>query len=108
MIYEDLTNFFQFFQPYQDTKAGTIDTWPAHASSQKGKTSIVWTRNKQLIVVDNEANGGTSTVPKPRFLSQLETFLRKEMEVMGVTTVGPNELRLQVFRLLLLMLFYSY
>ena len=38
-------------------------------------------------------------VPKPKFLEQLEGFLKKELKSLGVDTVAPNELRLQVLYL---------
>ena len=35
-------------------------------------------------------------IPKPKFLEQLEGFLKKELKTLGVSEVAPNELRLQV------------
>ena len=48
------------------------------------------------MVVDDEAQGKAQMVPKPRFLDQLETFLKKELRSLGVNEVEPSELRLQV------------
>ena len=59
-------------------------------------TSVVLTKDKHLRVVDEEAQGKPQMVPKPRFLEQLEAFLKKELVAMGVQDVGPSELRLQV------------
>lgn len=59
-------------------------------------TSVALTKDKQLRVVDEEAQGKPQMVPKPRFLEQLEAFLKKELAAMGVVDVGPSELRLQV------------
>ena len=57
---------------------------------------VTLTKDKQLRVVDGESQGKIQMVPKPRFLEQLEAFLKKELVAMGVTDVGPSELRLQV------------
>ena len=35
-------------------------------------------------------------VPKPKFLDQLETFLKNELRTLGVTKAEANDLRLQV------------
>lgn len=35
-------------------------------------------------------------IRKPRFLDSLETFLERELQSLGVETVQPNETRLQV------------
>ena len=59
-------------------------------------TSVALTKDKHLRVVDEEAQGKPQMVPKPRFLEQLEAFLKKELVAMGVQDVGPSELRLQV------------
>ena len=50
--------------------------------------------------VDEEAAGKTQLVPKPRFLDQLESFLKKELKSLGVNEVEPSELRLQVSQIL--------
>ena len=94
----ELTNgWCTLFQPYQDTQAGGLETWPAHATGQAGNnTSIILTRNKQLVVVNDEMMGKPQMVPKPRFLDQLDGFLKKELKSLGVNDVEPSELRLQV------------
>jgi len=53
-------------------------------------------KDKQLIIIDEEAMGKPQMVPKPKFLEQLEGFLKKELKSLGVNSVAPNELRLQV------------
>ena len=37
-------------------------------------------------------------VPKPKFLEQLETYLNKELRLLGCPSYGPHELRLQAHR----------
>jgi len=88
---------FFFLQPYIDTQAGEVDIWPAHASGQTvPRTTLMLTKNKNLIVYDEEASGKPQMIPKPRFLDQLEGYLKKELRALGVTEVLPNDLRLQV------------
>ena len=82
------------FQPYQDTQAGGLDTWPAH-STPGANGGVALTRSKHLLVMDS-ANQQHGQPPKPRFLSQLESFLNKELKALGVSQVQPSELRLQV------------
>jgi hypothetical protein len=91
--------FSVFFQPYNDTKAGSVETWPAHATGQiSSGISVTITKNKALVVYNEEDMGRPQLVPKPRFLDQLESFLKKELRSLGVTEVGPSELRLQAHR----------
>lgn len=87
-------------KPYQDSKSGAIDTWPAHASAHQGSTgaSLQLTKDKQLIVIDKATAGRSQIVPKPKFLDQLERFLEKELRCLGATEVKPSELRLQAYR----------
>ena len=37
-------------------------------------------------------------VPKPKFLEQLESYLSKELRLLGCPSYGPHELRLQAHR----------
>ena len=85
------------FQPYVDTKAGVMDTWPAHASGNAlSSTTAMLSKNKSLVLVNEEDMGKPQMVPKPRFLDQLENFLKKELRALGVVDVQPSDLRLQV------------
>uniref|UniRef100_A0A2C9JQP7 Translin-associated factor X-interacting protein 1 N-terminal domain-containing protein n=1 Tax=Biomphalaria glabrata TaxID=6526 RepID=A0A2C9JQP7_BIOGL len=84
-------------KPHVDTQAGELDTWPAHASSLSISTTVaVLNKNKNLMLVKEDEKG--KITPKPRFLEQLETFLKKELQALGVTDVQPSELRLQAHR----------
>ncbi|KAK3586266.1 hypothetical protein CHS0354_006958 [Potamilus streckersoni] len=86
-------------RPFVDTKAGEIDTWPAHASGHSvPASSLILTKNKSLVLVNDEAMGKPRIIPKPRFLDQLEIYLKKEIRALGVIEVEPNELRLQAHR----------
>lgn len=86
-------------RPYVDTKSGEVDTWPAHASGHAvGNVSMMLSKNKSLVLYNDEEMGKPQVIPKPRFLDQLETYLKKELRALGVTEVMPNELRLQAHR----------
>ena len=37
-------------------------------------------------------------IPKPKFLEQLESYLNKELRLLGCPPSGPHELRLQAHR----------
>lgn len=92
-----MTTLMILLQPYVDTRSGDVDTWPAHASGQAGaSTTLMLSKNKSLILYDEEAMGKPKMIPKPRFLEQLESYLKKELRALGVTDVNANELRLQV------------
>ena len=80
-----------------DTKAGEVDTWPAHASGLGlSSSAAMLSKNKSLVILSEEDSGKAPIIPKPRFLEQLENFLQKELRALGVTEVAPSDLRLQV------------
>ncbi|XP_067930159.1 translin-associated factor X-interacting protein 1-like [Watersipora subatra] len=85
-------------KPFMDTKSGTMDTWPAHATGMSGTRQVCLSKHKDLVVVDEEKLGKPQMTPKPKFLHNLESFLKKELRTLGVTKVEPNELRLQAHR----------
>ncbi|PIK45531.1 putative translin-associated factor X-interacting protein 1-like [Apostichopus japonicus] len=91
-------------KPFVDTQSGALDSWPAHCTSQ-ATTKLGVSSNRpskhskqsQLKARDNEGEPYQSMVPKPKFLEQLENFLRKELR--NAETDGtPSETRLQAFR----------
>ena len=56
-----------------------MDTWPAHST------------NLAVANIDNKPT------PKPKFLQKLESYLEKELRVLGCKdTTTPSEKRLQV------------
>ena len=80
-----------------DTKAGEVDTWPAHASGLAlSSSAAMLSKNKSLVIMNDDDGGKAPLIPKPRFLEQLENFLRKELRALGVSEVTPSDLRLQV------------
>ncbi|KAK3085940.1 hypothetical protein FSP39_011055 [Pinctada imbricata] len=83
-------------RPYVDTKSGEVDTWPAHASGHAvPSTTLMLSKNKSLVLYDEESTGKPNMIPKPRFLDQLEGYLKKELRALGVKEVCANDLRLQ-------------
>ena len=87
-------------QPYQDTSAGTVETWPAHATVRASTgPSLHLSPNRHLVVVSNRASTNVQLTPKPKFLEQLEVFLQKELHCLGVSTAEPSDVRLQVSKL---------
>lgn len=91
-------------KPFVDTKSGSLDSWPAHCTSQAAAKLAVPTHHPlsksnqtQLKPMDSEGEPYQSKVPKPKFLEQLEMFLRKELRNAG-SDDGPSETRLQAFR----------
>ncbi|XP_071785996.1 translin-associated factor X-interacting protein 1-like [Asterias amurensis] len=93
----------QVLRPFIDTKAGTLDTWPAHATSQAtAKPGIPSHRPRSSpdkMSADMSDDPQRSVIPKPRFLEQLEMFLKKELRNLdGNREGGPSDLRLQAYR----------
>lgn len=76
-------------QPHVDTRAGTLDIWPAHALGPS-----VPDLNPGVIKQSNEFM--PKGVHKPKFLEQLEAFLQKELRTLDCTEMIPSEKRLQV------------
>lgn len=77
-------------QPYIDTRAGTLDTWPAHALGPSPPDLNPISATKQT----NEFM--PKGVHKPKFLEQLEAFLQKELRSLDCAEMIPSERRLQV------------
>jgi len=76
-----------------------VDTWPAHASGLAlSSSAAMLSKNKSLVIMSDEDQGKVSMIPKPRFLEQLENFLKKELRALGVSEVTPSDLRLQAHR----------
>ncbi|XP_022094561.1 translin-associated factor X-interacting protein 1-like [Acanthaster planci] len=93
----------QVLKPFVDTKAGTLDTWPAHATAQAtSKPGIPSHRPRSSpdgrVSSELSENPQRSVIPKPRFLEQLEMFLKKELRNLDGNKEGPSELRLQAYR----------
>ena len=81
--------FYLCLQPYIDTRAGTLDTWPAHALGPSAPDL-----NPGAAKQTNEFM--PKGVHKPKFLEQLEAFLQKELRSLDCAEMVPSEKRLQV------------
>lgn len=79
-----------------DTESGILDTWPAHTTGSSGTCLVTLSKNKQLVVIDEEKLGKPQIKPKPKLLHDIESFLKTKLHRIGVSQVEPNELRLQV------------
>nr|XP_047924880.1 translin-associated factor X-interacting protein 1 isoform X4 [Anser cygnoides] len=81
---------------FQLSARGHWSTWPAFASGQTVLKSHKpccapgerMSSNKQALL----------TIPKPRYLEQLESYLRKELQYLDLTKRNSQELRLQPYR----------
>ncbi|RDD47069.1 Translin-associated factor X-interacting protein 1 [Trichoplax sp. H2] len=71
-------------QHVNDGKTGIVDVWPAssmpHAQSAYVPASV------------------STTQPKPKFLKDLETYLNRELSIIGRLNTTSHEARMQVFR----------
>ena len=70
-------------------RPGNLDTWPAHAEGP-GPPAIGTehpSKNAEFLPKGSY---------KPKFLGQLESFLKKELRALGCTESKPSEKRLQV------------
>ncbi|XP_033125357.1 translin-associated factor X-interacting protein 1-like isoform X2 [Anneissia japonica] len=85
-------------KPYVDIKAGTMDTWPAYATAQATTTVNSYNQRQHGTNAVDNSDQHQSIIPKPKFLEQLESFLKKELRNLDCSQTGPSELRLQAFR----------
>ncbi|KAF1611896.1 Translin-associated factor X-interacting protein 1, partial [Eudyptes chrysolophus] len=81
---------------FQLSARGHWSTWPAFASGQ----SVL--RNHKPCCAPEERQSGNKqtllTTPKPRYLEQLESYLRKELQSLDLTKKNSQELKLQPYR----------
>jgi hypothetical protein len=84
--------------------SGQLDTWPAHPLRPAGSNLSLGnaasynqhqTDSSQVAKVIRNKEG---IVPKPKFLEHLESYLSKELRLLGCSPHGPSELRLQAHR----------
>nr|XP_015224003.1 PREDICTED: translin-associated factor X-interacting protein 1 [Lepisosteus oculatus] len=76
---------------------GFLSTWPAHVSSQ-----IVHQGHRQPPGSENRIRGCgeelSGLVSKPRFLEQLESYLRRELQALDSSQLDAPERRLQAYQ----------
>ncbi|XP_010209305.1 PREDICTED: translin-associated factor X-interacting protein 1 [Tinamus guttatus] len=75
---------------------GCWSTWPAFASGQ----SVLQNHKPCYISKERKPSNKQAllTIPKPRYLEQLESYLRKELQALDLTTKNSQELKLQPYR----------
>ena len=81
-----------------DHQSGTIDTWPAHSANQRpSNMQLSLNKHKNLVLSNSQAEGKPELTPKPKFLENLEKFLKRELKALGCyNTQTTSESRLQV------------
>ncbi|NXE83300.1 TXIP1 protein, partial [Cochlearius cochlearius] len=81
---------------FQLSARGHWSTWPAFASAQTVR------RNHKPCCAPEERHPSTEqpllTFPKPQYLEQLESYLRKELQSLDLTKNNSQELKLQPYR----------
>ncbi|KAM9289549.1 translin-associated factor X-interacting protein 1, partial [Morus bassanus] len=84
------------FQSFQLSAKGHLSMWPAFPS---GQTIL---RNHKPCCAPEERQSSNKqallTIPKPRYLEQLESYLRKELQSLDLTKTNSQELKLQPYR----------
>uniref|UniRef100_A0A8C0G8K1 Translin-associated factor X-interacting protein 1 N-terminal domain-containing protein n=1 Tax=Chelonoidis abingdonii TaxID=106734 RepID=A0A8C0G8K1_CHEAB len=71
---------------------GRLSTWPAYASGQ----AILQSRKPCYRVGSRKQ--ASLTIAKPRYLEELECYLRKELQSLDLTKENAQELKLQPYR----------
>ncbi|NXW19312.1 TXIP1 protein, partial [Circaetus pectoralis] len=81
---------------FQLSARGHWSTWPAFASGQ-----TVLKNHKPCCAPEERQSSNKQallTIPKPRYLEQLESYLRKELQSLDLTKKNSQELKLQPYR----------
>uniref|UniRef100_A0A8C6Z5K8 Translin associated factor X interacting protein 1 n=1 Tax=Nothoprocta perdicaria TaxID=30464 RepID=A0A8C6Z5K8_NOTPE len=75
---------------------GCWSTWPAFASGQ----TVLQNPKPCCMAKERKASNKQAllTIPKPRYLEQLESYLRKELQSLDLTKKNSQELKLQPYR----------
>ncbi|NXL64731.1 TXIP1 protein, partial [Chordeiles acutipennis] len=81
---------------FQLSARGHLSMWPAFASEQ------TFLRNHKPCCAPEERQSSKEqaflTIPKPRYLEQLESYLRKELQSLDLTKENSQEQKLQPYR----------
>ncbi|XP_075796637.1 translin-associated factor X-interacting protein 1 isoform X2 [Pelodiscus sinensis] len=79
---------------FQFSLGGRLSTWPAYASGQ-----AILQNRKPCCSPEGRSNKQASlTIAKPRYLEELESYLRKELQSLDLTNENAQELKLQPYR----------
>uniref|UniRef100_A0A452GG53 Uncharacterized protein n=1 Tax=Gopherus agassizii TaxID=38772 RepID=A0A452GG53_9SAUR len=77
---------------YQFSVGGHLSTWPAYASGQ----AILQSRKPCCLPEGRSKKQASLTIAKPRYLEELECYLRKELQSLDLTKENTQELKLQL------------
>ncbi|XP_075433249.1 translin-associated factor X-interacting protein 1 isoform X3 [Ascaphus truei] len=83
--------------PLGESWPGHVSTWPAYGAGQ----TILQKRKPctaPVLKYYRTADYNANVVSKPRYLEQLESYLRKELQSLELTKVNAQELKLQPYR----------
>uniref|UniRef100_A0A8B9LLT3 Translin-associated factor X-interacting protein 1 N-terminal domain-containing protein n=1 Tax=Astyanax mexicanus TaxID=7994 RepID=A0A8B9LLT3_ASTMX len=86
---------YNFFQSKDADKPGYLSTWPAHASSQTVQQKYPLSGLNRHHGCSDEF-GGRAT--KPRFLEQLQSYLKSELTALDTLSPKLQERKLQVYQ----------
>ncbi|XP_075289538.1 translin-associated factor X-interacting protein 1 [Opisthocomus hoazin] len=84
------------FQSFQLSAPGHWSTWPVFASGQ-----AVLKNHKPCCAPEERQPSNQRAllaIPKPRYLEQLESYLRRELQALDLTKKNSQELKLQPYR----------
>lgn len=79
-------------QPGLENNPGKLESWPVHSLNP---TKLNLSLKEEQVGHKKEL---LSVMPKPKFLEQLESYLLKELRLLGCSAYGPRDLRLQAHR----------
>ncbi|XP_053905408.1 translin-associated factor X-interacting protein 1 isoform X1 [Malaclemys terrapin pileata] len=79
---------------YRFSVGGRLSTWPAYASGQ----AILQSRKPCCSPEGRSKKQASLTIAKPRYLEELECYLRKELQSLDLTKENAQELKLQPYR----------
>ncbi|XP_067409207.1 translin-associated factor X-interacting protein 1 [Emydura macquarii macquarii] len=79
---------------YRFSVGGRLSTWPAYASGQ----AILQNRKPCCSPEERSNKQASLTIAKPRYLEELESYLRKELQSLDLTKENAQELKLQPYR----------
>lgn len=91
-------------QPGIEQHSGQLDFWPVHSLNPAHSNLSMGHKSSSLHSYQPQRSSVINTAPrpsiqlKPKFLEQLESYLSKELRLLGCPPTGPHELRLQAYR----------
>ncbi|XP_019344520.1 translin-associated factor X-interacting protein 1 isoform X1 [Alligator mississippiensis] len=78
--------------PFQFSAGSHLSTWPAYASGQ----AVLQNSQPCCDPEKRSSEQASLTIAKPRYLEQMESYLREEVQALDLTKDNAQELKLQV------------